>query len=516
MKKIKFKKSLAALLVFVVGAMNVMPVSAGLKTVVRNNGTVQTEIDQSAWHNANGDVTAENGVIVFPKESTADTKLITKTKARVNEGVENVALVQGTLQFTNLPKGEKFVIALGLKTIESELGEAGNLEIAFTNDGGLKASVTAYTKEGETVEVMAAKSCGSLGRSDVQILLTAHQMLTIKIGGKQICNTKVPVDGDGRIGFLQTGSCGVKISNINVTTWDYERPENCDIYETFDNGAFNKNLLTSKLIHASKSGYESFVGIGECNGNNAFYMLYPNLCYLGTRYKYSNFEMSFDVPYLQRSNEMDDSGKTVKFGTQQLIVSFGGEGVTYADYGHETAAERLLFRNISAITRKNGDTQSLQPHFPFFDPAYQDKGFSIKIRVVDSTVNIYMKWMEDTQWIEAMSYEMETPTGTIQIWGQDLCSYAIDNLKIVNLDVDPNLVEVDYASSVIEVPEDFDYQPMEMVYKEVETDEEEERTFSFYLLIPIVGVICISVLGTTALIVSKKKTKGKEGAEHEE
>ena len=533
MKNKNHMKILAAALIFLLCITNVTPVFAGLKTVVRDNSTLQNEIDQSAWHNSNNDITAENGTIIIPKDSTSDTKLITKTKARVNEGVENVAKFNASLQFMSLPKSEKFIIAFGLNTIESELGESGNIEIAFTNDNGLNISINAYTKDEELIEILPKKKCGSLENTDVDIVLTAEQILILKISGVEICNAKVPVDGDGRIGFLQTGSCGVKISNIKVVTYDYDRPENCDINENFDNGAFNKNLLTSKLIHSSKSGYESFVGIDECNGSNAFFMKYPNLSYIGTKYKYSNFEMSFDIPFVQKGNEFDDNGSMINFGTQQIIVTFGGEGVSYSDYGHETAAERLLFRNISAITRKNEDTVNLQSTFPFFDSKYKDKGFSIKIRVVDSNVNIYMKWIEDTNWIEVMSYQFETPTGTIQIWGQDLCYFAIDNLKITNLDVNPNLKEVEYASSVIEVPEDFDYKPMEMIYKDTNiessesnnsvdnkdfitiTDEEENTLLSPYLFIPIVAVICLGTLVITFIIVKKTIPKHKEVSEDE-
>ena len=515
MKTNKIKKRLAALLLVAFCATSVMPVSAGLKTVVRDSSTAQGEMDESVWHNANGDVLAENGVIVFPKESIADTKLVAKVKVKANEGVAEMASMAATLQFTNLPQGEKFVVGLGLGSIESELGESGNVEVSFFNEGGLKVAITAYTEEGEATELMAAKKCGSLSKTDMKLLLKADQTLSVQIGGTQIYNAKLPVSGEGRIGFLQTGSCGVRVSNIQLISYDYERPENCDIFEDFEDGEFNKNLLTSKLIHASNNQFESFVGIGEYNENQVFKMTYPSLCYLGTRYQYSNFEMSFDVPYIQRSNELDDEGNVIKRATSQLIVTFGGEGATYSDYGYETATERLLFRNISAITTKSGKTQSLQSTFPFFDSEYKDKGFSIKIRMVDNQVTIFMKWIEETQWMEVMSYALPTPTGYIHIWGEGRCDYAIDNLKIVNLDVNPALVEVEYASSIIEVPEDYAYEPMEKEYKELNIKEEAKEAFSLYLCIPIVAGVCVLALGTTAVLMHCKKRKERGGAQDE-
>lgn len=491
---------------------NILPVQAGLVEVVRDTSTVQDEINESIWHNVDGNVTAENGVIVFPNESTSETKLIAKTKAKVNEGVSEVASLTGKLQFTSLPQGEKFIIAFGLPTIESESEETGNVEIVFTNEGGLNVSVMAYPEDGEAEELLAARKCGSMNGTEVKAMLTADQAFTVSIGGTQVYSGTVPVSGEGRIGFLQTGSCGVKISDINIRSYDYDRPENCDIEEDFGDGAFNRNLLTSKLVYRSYSDWEPYLGITEIDGNEAFLFRYTNLSYLGTKYKYSNFEMTFDVPYWQRSNVLDEEGNTTVKATGQLIVTFGGEAAAFNDYGYDTATERLLFRELSAISVKSTGTQvSTKPVFPFGDPSY-DKGFSIKIRMVDNVCTISMKWIDETEWIEVLSYRIQTPTGNIHIWGQGTSNYAIDNLKIVNLDENPNLIEVDYKSAVIEVVDDYDYQPTEKVYVEKEETEEND---SLYWLIPVVAGVCVFAFGTAVAVVKLKNRKRKAGVSDE-
>lgn len=513
MKANKIWKRFAALLltVSVVGSVHTLPAQAGLKEVVRDSSTIQDKINESVWHNSNGDVTAEGGVIVFPNESTADTKLTVKTKVKANEGVSEMATLSGTLQFTSLPQGQKFVIAFGLASIESSLGEGGNVEITFTNEGGLKVGIIAYQENGEAAEVMAATSCGSADQADVQASLMADQTFTLSVGGAQVYNGKLPVSGEGRIGFLQTGSCGVKVSNINIKSYDYERPENCNITEDFESGAFNKNLLTSKLIYRSHTDDEPYLGIDEIDGNKVFRFASTPLSYLGTKYKYSNFEMSFDVPYLQRSNDIDDEGNVTNKASTQLIISFGGEAVSFNDYGHETAAERLLFREMSAITTKDGTTTSIHETFPFFDPTY-NKGFSIKIHMVDNVLTVSMKWMDGSNWTEVLSYGIQTPTGTIQIWGQTDCNWAIDNLKIENLDANPNLINVDYESSVIEVPADYEYKPAEKVYM---PEEEPQKEASPYWVILIVAGACVIALGSTILVVNLIKRKRKGGVSDE-
>lgn len=507
MKTNKITKSLAVLLtVASVGfGINILPAQAGLKEVVRDTSTVQDEINESVWHNANGDVSAENGVIVFPNNSIGDTKLIVKAKAQANEGVDNVVAFSGKLRFTSLPKGEKFVLGLGLNSIEANLGEAGNVEITFTNTGSLTAGITAYNENGEAVEVMSAKKCGSMNGTDVKAILKADQTLQVSIGGSTVFNGKLPVSGEGRIGFIQTGSCGVKVEGINITFYDYERPENCNIYADFESGDFNKNLLTSKLIYRSYYDQEPYVGIDEIDGNKVFRFRNTPLSYLSTQYKYSNFEMTFDVPYIQKSNVVDEEGKVTNNASSQMIITFGGEAATYNDYGHETAAERLLLREMSAITRKDGTTTASE--FPFFDPTY-DKGFSVKIRMVDNLCTVSMKWIDESKWTEILSYGIQTPTGTIQIWGQSSCNWAIDNLKIENLDLNPNLIEVDYASSIIPVPADYDYQPAEKVYMK---EEEQKKDTSLYWVIPMVAGVCVLALGSTIAVVAIQKRKRKDG-----
>ena len=73
---------------------------------------------------------------------------------------------------------------------------------------------------------------------------------------------------------------------------------------------------------------------------------------------------------------------------------------------------------------------------------------------------------------------------------------------VVNKDKDPNLVDVSYAGGLIEAPEDFDYQPLEYVYEEVEV----EKDYRPYIMVGAVVGICLLALLTSAIL--KKKRKG--------
>lgn len=491
----------------------VLPVEAGQLTNVIDTSSVDKEINSAYWNNVDDDVSAEEGVIVFPEESTEDTKLITRNLARVAEGVESLVEMRANLKFDKLPENEKFVLAFGLSSIAASIGEAGNLEIIFENKGGLKLSVIAYSQDGEAVELLKEKAAGSLSGTDVKIVISTNQKLTLRVGSSQIYQGDIPFMPEGRIGFLQTGSCAARVRDIYIETYQYERPENCDIYEDFEDGEFNANLLTS-VLRASRSNSDSpaVLGIDEINGNHAFRFYQVTTGYIGTMYDYSNFEMSFDVPYLRRNVELDEDGKQVEARSNDMIVAFGLTGNTFSNDMWTGGPEYLLFTRRNTIATYTGHTASVASNYPFFDGP-NDKGFSVKLRVMDGQVTVYLKWMEETEWTQVMNYSFTTPTGTISIWtaGGD---YAIDNLKIVNKDSQPNLIDVEYKSNVLKNTGDWEYEPTEKVYAEKKVVEEDG--FSWYVLIPIAIGVCILEIAVTQIIKKVKNRKKKEGNKFEE
>ena len=498
------------------GSLFVLPVSAGKSEIVLDESTIQSEIDSSRWNDPSEQVIAQDGVLVFPSDSTEETKLITKAGVQCNDALDILVSAEANMQFVNLPKDKKFVLAFGLKTIESELGEAGNIEIAFTNDDGVKASVVAYTQEGECVELVSAKSCGAGKQANVNAVITTEGKLRLTVNEREICNVKLPESGEGRVGFLQTGSCEVKISNVNIKFYKYDNPQNCDISEDFEKGEYNKNLLTSQEVHGSYFDGPSRVCIEEYEGSQVYMVYNAGANYLGTMYKYSNFEISFDVPQLIRADQEDEDGNIVRGKSAAFGVAFGGAGTDFQTWGYTSSADMVLFNQNSSVSSMNNGYATIHPDYPFFSEDCT-RGFSVKISVIDAVVTAYLKWMDETQYKEVVSYDLkgETPLGTIQIWTTGMGNFAIDNLKIVNKDKNPNLVEVDYASSVIEIPEDYQYEPMKMEYMQ-EEEEKSEWTFRWYMVVVIVAVVCVVSFITFVVIFRLKNKSRKDGVQHEE
>lgn len=492
-------------LILVLCNITVFPVQAGTSEIVLDSGTISDELSEAVWNNPMGDVLAEAGNIVFPENSTEETRLITKTSIKANTIIERAATVSAELRFHNLPENEQFILAFGLKSVESMPGAEGNIEVSFVHDGNLKVGIAAYGENGEKHVLMEQISCGSLDSTKIEAILRTDNTLEVIVDGNQIGKVSIPTDGTGRIGFLQTGSCHVTISDINVISYRYATPENCDIYEDFESGTINKNLLTSKLVYQSYTYFPTKASIEEYNGNQVFMFCNTGAAYIGTMHQYSNFEISFDVPYLARVNELDEEGNIIKPKSEAFGIAFGGEAPDYTDFGYTTATDLVIFRNTSAIESMNGKYKTVDSEYRVFDPG-NDRPFSVKVTMMDSVVTVYLKWMEETQYKEVLSYQLskETPTGYVQIWTTGLCNFAIDNLQINNLDINPNLIEVEYASALIEKPEDFDYQPMEAVYLE----ENKEESFQlYYYITPAVAFICVIVVGTVWICTRKQKKK---------
>ena len=488
-----------------------LPVEAGSSAIVVDESSYQTELSSALWNNPDSDVVVDNGTLIFPNESTDLTRLITKTTAKQNEKNKNLVNANATIQFTSLPTDQTFVLALGLASVEAMMEEPGNIEIGFTNNGGIKASVTVYDMDGEAEELVENVACGAVGSAmSVEAVITSEKVLAVIVNGKEICNEEISVSGEGRVGFLQTGSCGAKVSDVKIMTYRYDNPENINVTEDFESGNFNINAWSSKMINSSYYYVPSGTEIVQMDGNYVFKFTNTGTTYIGNKYQYSNFELTFDVPYLQRQNECDEEGNIIVPKCDNFAVSFGGEVAEPVNTGGYTnATDLIIFQGSSSVTSYNTkkSASAAEAGYPYFSSDC-DKGFSVKISVIDSIITVGMKWIDEETFTDVFTYQVteETPLGYVHIWTTaSVANLAIDNLKIENKDIDPVLTEVEFKDGKIDKPEDFNYQPMERIYKEADKD-----TFNWYLIIIPVGAVCAIAIVATA-ITKKIKTKKKEG-----
>ena len=427
---------------------------------------------------------------------------------RADEFFEKLASVDFNLRLKALPKGQSFVLAFGLAGIEAGMSNRGNVEITFANNNGIKVSVVAYEKANTPITVCEPKSAGmSLnGNARVHAEVTNDGQILVSVNGKNVCKGTLPISGEGRIGFLQTGSCAAEVSDFKITAYQYYRPENSNIEEDFEEGSLNVSVLMGRTWVGNKT-----FTFKEYKGNPVLMFESIGQTFLGTQASYSNFEMTFDVPYMRLKPGTDENGEPMD-GTGTIGISFGSEKTSVKKDEYKNAIDMITFKQGKVFSFKNEAKYSAENSY-----WSEEKPFSLQVIVKDCVITVGAKWMNETNYHPILSYEIANRdvTGYVHLWVVDQGNFAIDNLKITNLDHDPQLVEKEFVSGLIEKPEDWVYEPFERVYKQETQDVEEEKTFSWYLMIPTTALAGILILVVTDMVIRTCKKKKKEDVLHE-
>jgi len=506
--------SLAIAIVIAGTNLNTVDVSAGSSDIIIDNTSFAEELDATVWNNPSSELAVKDGKILFPKDSTGETRLITANPIKASEYYEEFLSAEYTMKLKTLPKGEKFIVAFGLSTLESYYGEAGNLELTFENNGGLKVGLIAYDEDGAEKKLADAQSVGaSLGQNlNIKVSVTADMKANIRVNHKTIYDKKAPMELEGRVGFLQTGNCEAEISDIRILSHAYETPENVNISEDFEQGTINVNALTSVMLN-SCGFYPSAIAVQEYNGSHVLMFSNAGSGYFGTLYQYSNFEMTFDVPYILYKNELREDGTIQKPVNSGLVVAIADEMADYKATGYTTAADAIVFHADHLYNLKG-----TQVPVSFADKDFSDKdkneGYSIKISVIDTMVTIQMKALKDTKYEEIYSYKIgnATPTGYVHIWSMGQANFAIDNFSIVNKDKEGNTIDVDYQSGKMTGTEDYVYEPAEDVYLE----SAEESGFHWGMLMVYAAVAGVIVYSICLLVAKGNKTPKKKEVKADE
>ena len=486
-------------------------VQAGKTTTVLNTNNLT---DATCWYCPNEDVLTDNNILTFTDKSTGNTKYVSKVMIESNEDNKEFLTLECLAQFNNLPKGEKFVLGLGLTRLESSIGDANNIEITFTNDNGVKVGVYAYEKAGTPVTIVEPMACGVSVRQGarIRISVTNEQVLNLTIAGKKICSTKIPVTGSGRVGFLQTGKCAAEIKELNIKGYKYERPENTNVSEDFENGV---DISKLEIVSTYKCGIPLLkparVAIEEYEeGKHALMFVDAAGYYFTTMYQYSNFEMTFDVPYLRLIKDVykdDGEGYFHSFG-----IAYGLTTNAAADWYSTDAADQIVFDRWGGCSsiKLEGFNTILESHKYWED----FKPISVKLSVVDGDVTVGVKWVTEKEYTTVGSYKLETgsPTGYIRFSVPDVGNASIDNLKITNLDDKANVIETEHQSSKVTVT-DADYEPFKKEYANKAEDQEvvsfDKKAMAWYLLIPEALLIGGGIVGIPLIISASKKKKAK-------
>lgn len=494
----------------------VIPASAGQRDLVSSFVSASGELNNTEWNSTDENIVFKDGKLMIPGDtSTGDSKFISKNVGALDTSVKNMISASMKLKLTELPKGEKFILGFGLQTIEAYPEETGNVEIIFENNSGITVSVVAYGAEG-AVTILDSKKCGVSMNKDfsVEAKISSESVMTLQINGSKLVNEKLPVTGEGRFGIIQTGSCGAVISQMVATCSYYDRPENTNIDEQFENGEFNANVLVSQQTRGNGI-YPSYLKLEKYGDSNVLMYRNTGLAFFGTKHKYSNFEISFDIPYYLRENVYNEAGELIGKPCEGLCIGIGEDSAAPAGDAYVTDMDLIIFGPTSLISYLAHKYHVYYDGLNLFDPN-TNEGFSVKLTVIDGHSELQLKPLKSgTYKTVATAYYENFRSGYINIWTTGNSNVAIDNLKITNLDKEPNLIDVEYKSSIV-VAEDYQLtkEDTELIFRD-EVVSEDNQPDTLIVLIAIIGVVAIVGIVLSIFVVrSKRRRKG--GLGHEE
>lgn len=515
-KKIRILSFLLATLI-VMSATYSIPVMAGMERTTVSFMDNAGDLNKAEWHSTDPSIVCKNKTLYIPEESsTGDTKLITKKAASITASDEVIG-VDTSFRITSLPQGQRLVLGLGLSSVEPSLGESGNVEISFANEGGIVVSVKAYGEAGEQVILKNKKSGSSLNKTiHVEATILSQGVLNLELNGSSVCKAQLPVDGSGRFGIMQTGSCGVEFTKLLVNYSNYATPENTNIVEDFENGELNSNVLCAKISTAANNLPTAYSAIEDYNGSKVLMFHNAGLGWICTLYPYSNFELVFDVPYFQHQNVYDEKGTLELIASNFVCVSFGEEIPISTGYSCVDATDMWAFGTSSAHSevRKTFETSyDTIGCSNICGDTDKNQGYTVKMTMIDGVMTGQIKPLSGGSFKTVATQKYDTYRGGyVYIWSMEQGNFAIDNLKITNMDKGAKLIDVEYESSLITAE---DYVPTEeeqqLVFRETEVVEDtQQKKMSgelLFFLCCVGGAVILIGVGTGVIITSKQKRK---------
>lgn len=505
MKKYKLLIAAAAVAVGVAGAEllpNAVTAKAGSSEVYIASST---SIDDTSINSGDflttGKVAAENGKAKFNTLSEKE-KLTTKTKAfNLKEyGVTTLLDFSSTLNFSSFAEDGNFSMAFGLNNLKNETGAEDSFAVKVNYDSASKKfsiGVSEYTKDGE-ISVYASTVIGAIKiNRDVtfKVFVDTDCNLTVSVlptgassETKLVSGYGLNVNPEGYISYVSSGRNEITLSDPQILVYEYDAPETIDYTETFDKNGYNSNVFYSASTASPITPSSLSVENGALRFKNTA------AAYISTRYKYSNFELSFDITDMARTATFDDNGNVVSLINSWFGIAFGVNSIdeppdtttrysTWLQLGRvvpgienfvEPANVHYLLWDNNGNWNNVTDPQYMTDFNPW-STKYDGEVINVKFAVTDGLVELFMKTDGDPDWGEPyFTYDFgKVKTGYVRIFTagntgietkgieyNDVGNFTIDNLSIKDTDHENAktlLPTPEYKSNLWKKTPDYDY-----------------------------------------------------------
>lgn len=505
MKKYKLLIAAAAVAVGVAGAEllpNAVTAKAGSSEVyIASSTSIDDTSVNSGDFLATGKVAAENGKAKFNTLSEKE-KLTTKTKAfNLKEyGVTTLLDFSSRLNFSSFAENGNFSMAFGLNNLKNETGAEDSFAVKVNYDSASKKfsiGVSEYTKYGE-ISVYAPTVIGAIKiNRDVtfKVFVDTDCNLTVSVlptgassETKLVSRYGLNVNPEGYISYISSGRNEITLSDPQILVYEYDAPETIDYTETFDKNGYNSNVFYSASTASPITPSSLSVENGALRFKNTA------AAYISTRYKYSNFELSFDITDMARTATFDDNGNVVSLINSWFGIAFGVNSIDEApDTTTRYSTWLQLGRVVPGVENfvkpanvhyllwdNNGNWNNVTDpqYMTDFNPwstKYDGEVINVKFAVTDGLVELFMKIDGDPDWGGPyFTYDFgKVKTGYVRIFTagntgietkgieyNDVGNFTIDNLSIKDTDHENAktlLPTPEYKSNLWGKTPDYDY-----------------------------------------------------------
>ena len=424
-------------------------------------------------------ISADTLPFEFGEEQTMNSRIVTRNA--INEladaDLDKFFTLNMTLKIDEVPEGKVFAFAYGLESIIAPYGSDDSAGLWFTVSEEQVLCGFSVFGNGEESVMAESTVVGEIGKPiDIVFKVNTEGDISLNLSGIPVAAFDKPgvqAVRSGRVGLVQTGKCAVSVTDFSVEYFANARPDNFNALATFDDDNFDMNHWTAGATN--RGGME----LRQEIENGAF--LYRNTqdAYFGTKQKYSNVAVEFEIPYIQRTPEYKDGKllKTVSAGITVAIVAdvqkttagAARYAVEFAPSGAgpEIPAEKTLLKLYQGGVEKLRLT--LSDKFDLWSIANEGKTFGVSVRFIDGVLSTYLKTDGERGFTKLAELDCgkTSETGYVSIVGGWALAtgwrgnFSIDNVSTFNLDLDGTA-----AGKVISAPVSIPHKPDDYPYED--------------------------------------------------
>ena len=342
------------------------------------------------------------------------------------DGVNKLFETSLDLDIVSMEAGKAIGLAAGLASDATSALNAPFVGVRKNAAGTAELVIMANGVEAQVVDLGAAVD-GTMVTLNVSATVNSEGKIvtTANIGDKSVSAVLDSLDGHLAIATMGAeGSVVAKIKKLTINSYKQVVETGRTLSTDFET-ELNKNW---QLVSKPSPDTEGYVAVE--NGKLEF-ELAGDGAFFGTKYKYVNFDLKFDVK-MQLFDE-DDDGNIIKdstwvgvsFGKETIDASFA-EGTSKLVYFQRTTMDLLGFAG-NARTWVVGEQD-------LFDAS--NSTYTVRVHALDGTLTVYVTCLDaatPTETKIAQYYNVNTD-GYVGICCTAGGNFTIDNYSITNLD----------------------------------------------------------------------------------